>query len=298
MLHTQCMGAEYAKILSAAPVVAPPPLDSKGKKKPSRDVAAPAAAKPSRDVAAPAAAKPSRDVAAPAAPCLEDAINLPLEFDCAVKSLKAAVSECAWSWTLQTLLPFLKSSIDCAARAVSHVVPVVSHKLMGSRFIDAMHGLQATLNGINTLSVDAKTKETLSKHTLKCLGGNVLNILVQALADPVLLSALCPSGTSMTAEIRTKLLSQSSSDEKEKREVEAANRCAASPRHVLLLQSTGIVCFCALSMFAGLLRRASPLTRWRLLKKLPSAWSSCANRSKQERSAPCSPRRRKSCSGS
>ncbi len=202
------MGAEYAKILSAAPVVAPPPIDSKGKKKPSRDVAAPAAAR------------------------LEDVIDLPLEFDRAVKGLKAAVSECAWSWTRQTLLPFLKSSIDCAARAVSHVVPVVSHKLMGSRFIEAMHGLQATFNGINTLSVDAKTKETLSKHTLKCLGGNVLNILVQALADPVLLSALCPPGTSMTADIRTKLLSQSSSDEKEKREVEAANRCAASPLHV------------------------------------------------------------------
>jgi hypothetical protein len=165
----------------------------------------------------------SRDVAAAATPRLEDLIDLNLEFDRAVKGLGAAVDETAWCWTRHTLLPFLKSSIDAAARTAQQGAPVVSHKVLAGHFIEAMHGLQATLNGISALSLDTKTKDALTKHALKCLGGNVLNVLVHGIADPVIVASLAPASGAMTADVRTKILMKTNADDSDK--VEAANKC-------------------------------------------------------------------------
>lgn len=90
-----------------------------------------------------------------------------------------------------------------------------------------MHALQATLNGVAALALDAKSKETATKHAVKCLGGNVLNVMIHALVDPVLVASMTPSGGPMTADVRTKLLQKTSADEAAK--VDAANRCAPSP---------------------------------------------------------------------
>jgi hypothetical protein len=202
--HTQSVGHQYSKILSAAPAPTPSSLESKGKKKAS-----------------------SRDTAAAAAPRLEDLIDLNLEFDRAVKSLGAAVDASGWCWTRETLLPFLKTSIDSAARTAQHVAPVVSHKVLAGHFIEAMHTLQATLNGINFLSLDSKAKEAITKHVLKCLGGNLLNIMINSLVDPVVVSSFCPAGSSMTSEVRTKILLKANDDSTAV--VEAANKCANPP---------------------------------------------------------------------
>ena len=198
--HTQSAGDQYSKMLSAVPMPASTPVESKGKKK-----------------------NASRDVAAAATPRLEDLIDLNLEFDRAVKGLGAAVDETAWCWTRHTLLPFLKSSIDAAARTAQQGAPVVSHKVLAGHFIEAMHGLQATLNGICALSLDTKTKDALTKHALKCLGGNVLNVLVHGIADPVIVASLAPAAGAMTADVRTKILMKTNADDSDK--VEAANKC-------------------------------------------------------------------------
>ena len=202
--YTQSVGHHYSKILSAAPAPTPSSVESKGKKKTS-----------------------SRDSAAVAAPRLEDLIDLNLEFDRAVKSLGAAVDASGWCWTRETLLPFLKTSIDSAARTAQHVAPVVSHKVLVGHFVEAMHTLQATLNGINFLSLDAKAKEAITKHVLKCLGGNLLNIMIDSLVDPVVVSSICPAGSSMTTEVRAKILLKANDDSTAV--VEAANKCGNSP---------------------------------------------------------------------
>ncbi len=188
-------------MLSAAPV------ESKGKKA-GRD------------------ASSSARGAAAAAQRLEDIIDISLEFDRAIKGLEAAVDESAWRWTKQTLLPFVKSSIESAARSAQQGAPVVSHKVLAANYCDAMHGLQTTLNGISALPLDAKIKEIMTKHAVKCLGGNVLNVMMQALADPVLLSSLNPTGGPLTAEIRTKILQKTSADEVV--QVDAANKYATA----------------------------------------------------------------------
>ncbi len=230
--HTQSVGDQYSKILSAVPMPTLAPVESKGKKK-----------------------NASRDVAA-ATPRLEDMIDLNLEFDRAVKGLGAAVDETAWCWTRHTLLPFMKSSIDAAARTAQQGAPVVSHKVLAGHFIEAMHGLQATLNGINALSLDAKAKDALTKHALKCLGGNVLNVLVHGIADPVLVSSLAPAAGAMTADVRTKILMKTNADDSDK--VEAANKCpSSSPQTPFVL--TFFSFFCPRKS-AGLLPRASLLT--------------------------------------
>jgi hypothetical protein len=208
--HTQCSGARYSKLFSAAAMSAPAPVETKGKKA-GRDSAS--------------AARSS----AAATPRLEDVIDINVEFDRAVEGLGAAVDESAWRWTRQTLLPFVKSSIESASKAAQQGAPVRSHKQLAVNYCDAIHALQATLNGISALSLDAKAKETTSKHALKCLGGNVLNVMVQALADPVLVSSLAPTAptgepSAMTAEIRTKILLKTSADGLD--EVDAANKCA------------------------------------------------------------------------
>jgi hypothetical protein len=161
---------------------------------------------------------------APAAPRLEDVIDVNVEFDRAVKVLGATVAESALRWTRQALLPFVKSSIESASKTAQQGAPVRSHKQLAANYCDAIHALQATLNGIASLSLDAKTKETTTKHALKCLGGSALNIMVQALADPVLVSSLSPNGepNAMTAEIRTKILLKTSADGLEA--VDAANK--------------------------------------------------------------------------
>lgn len=183
------------------------PVESKGKKS-GRD-----------------AASSARSSAA-ATPRVEDIIDINLEFDRAIKGFGAVVDDSAWRWTRQTLLPFVKSSIESAARLAQQGAPVVSHKALAVNYCDAMHGLQFTLNGISALALDAKTKETMTKHAIKCLGGNVLNVMVQALADPVLLSSLNPAGGPLTAEMRTKVLQKTSADEVDR--VDAANKCAVA----------------------------------------------------------------------
>jgi hypothetical protein len=183
------------------------PVESKGKKS-GRD-----------------AASSARSSAA-ATPRLEDIIDINLEFDRAIKGFGAVVDDSAWRWTRQTLLPFVKSSIESAARLAQQGAPVVSHKALAVNYCDAMHGLQFTLNGISALALDAKTKETMTKHAIKCLGGNVLNVMVQALADPVLLSSLNPAGGPLTADMRAKVLQKTSADEVD--QVDTANKCAVA----------------------------------------------------------------------
>ncbi len=200
--HCQSVGSQYSKVLSAVTTPNSAPSESKGKKA-GRDTARSAAA---------------------ATPRLEDVIDVNLEFDRAIKGLGAVVDAAAWRWTRQTLLPFVKSSIESAARSAQQGAPVVSHKALAVNYCDAMHGLQFTLNGISALSLDPKTKETMTKHAIKCLGGNVLNVMVQALADPVLVSSLNPGGGPLTAEIRTKILQKTSADEVD--QVDAANKLA------------------------------------------------------------------------
>lgn len=95
-----------------------------------------------------------------------------------------------------------------------------------------MHALQATLNGVAQLPLDAKSKETVTKHAVKCLGGNVLNVMMHALVDPVLLASMTPCGAPMTAEVRVKLLQKTGADEAAK--VDAANKCSPSPLHLRL----------------------------------------------------------------
>jgi hypothetical protein len=150
-------------------------------------------------------------------------INANLEFDRAVKSLETAVDESAWRWTRQILLPFMKSSIDSAARSALQGTPVASHKVLAAHYCEAMHVLQASLNGINSLSLEAKAKEIITKHTLKCMGGLVLDVMVTAAADPVLVSSLNPTRSSMTAEMRSKILQKSSACD-ETAKLDAANK--------------------------------------------------------------------------
>ena len=95
-----------------------------------------------------------------------------------------------------------------------------------------MHALQATLNGVAQLTLDAKSKETVTKHAVKCLGGTVLNVMMHALVDPVLLASMTPCGAPMTAEVRVKLLQKTGADEAAK--VDAANKCSPSPLHLRL----------------------------------------------------------------
>jgi hypothetical protein len=66
----------------------------------------------------------------------------------------------------------------------------------------------------------------MTKHAIKCLGGNVLNVMVQALADPVLLSSLNPAGGPLTADMRAKVLQKTSADEVD--QVDTANKCAVA----------------------------------------------------------------------
>ena len=202
LAHSVSVGAHYAKLLSAAAVAAPASVESKGKKDKGRAAAAAAASAP-----------------------VDDIIDVELEFSRAIKGLGAAVDESAWRWTRQTLLQFVKSSIISAARSAQQGAPVVSHKALAANYCEAMHGLQATLNGISALPLDAKAKDMITKFAVKALGGNVLNIMVHALADPVLVSSVIPAGSHMTAEARTKILQKSSASD-EMTKVEAANKYA------------------------------------------------------------------------
>ena len=104
--YTQSAGALYSKLLSAAPPPAAQPSESKGASK-----------KKGRE---------KGDAAAGAART-EDLIDVQLEFDRAVKSIAAAVDETAWRWTRHTLLPFVKSSIEAAARSAQQGAPVISY---------------------------------------------------------------------------------------------------------------------------------------------------------------------------
>jgi len=203
LAHSVSVGAHYAKLLSAAAVAAPASVESKGKKDKGRAAAAAAASAP-----------------------VDDVIDVELEFSRAIKGLGAAVDELAWRWTRQTLLQFVKSSIISAARSAQQGAPVVSHKALAANYCEAMHGLQATLNGISALPLDAKAKDMITKFAVKALGGNVLNIMVHALADPVLVSSVIPAGSHMTAEARTKILQKSSASD-EMTKVEAANKAVA-----------------------------------------------------------------------
>ena len=198
MAHAVSVGAHYAKLLSAAAVAAPAPVESKGKKDKGRAAAA-------------------------AAPPVDDIIDVELEFTRAIKGLGAAVDESAWRWTRQTLLPFVKSSIISAARSAQQGAPVVSHKALAANYCEAMHALQATLNGIGALPLDSKAKDAITKFAVKTHGGNVLNIMLHALADPVFISSLVPAGSPMTADLRTKIFQKSTASD-EMTKVEAANK--------------------------------------------------------------------------
>ncbi len=198
--HSVTVGAHYAKLLSATNAAAPAQVESKSKKDKGRNSAA-----------------------AVSAPNIDDVIDVELEFTRAIKGLGEVVDESAWRWTRQSLLPFVKSSILSAARSAQQGAPVISHKVLAANYCDAMHGLQAALNGIQALPLETKAKDTITKFTVKALGGNVLNIMVHALADPVLISSLSSSANPMTAEVRTKILQKStSSDDFSK--VDAANK--------------------------------------------------------------------------